>query len=422
MKKWMFSLMMVLMMILSACTPRIYGVPEDRWETMSRQERVAAMEAYKARQEALRQQREERARLRAMEKEAQLAREAEEDRRRQMRVDAIYRGEGLYGELLRVTLEGGMLQFHGVHKPFHPVSFRIAAGEIKDVEVVSVPGRKARMAVSYDGGNLLLDETPKSRHSNAIRLPYEDSWETGATYPHLVAKGPLEIRGVDVTVQVIGKPPRGRHDRRQRHPAAVQPPVRMPQRPAVVVVKEPARHPRPAVVVVKEPARHPRPAVVVVKEPHRHPKPEVVVVDRGPQTKVPDVVAVKPHPGADKYSKIKTHGTHKRKVAAAAPARIKVVFRKGHFTAEKRSCPMEPQTIVLRDGQTRDIFVRGRKGKLKIRVGYVGGELLIDDVPGKNRRCTRLGYVPGWKDGRVYAVAASGNGRLKDLDILIISQ
>jgi hypothetical protein len=247
MKKWMFGFLMVLMVMLAACTPRIYGVPEDRWETMSEQERIAAMEAYKARQEALRQQREERARIRAMEKKAQLAREAEEARQRQMRVEAIYRGEGLYGELLRVTLKGGMLQFHGVHKPFHPVSFRIAAGEIKDVEVVSVRGRKARMAVHYDGSNLLLDETPKSRASKAIRLPYEDAWETGATYPHLAAKGPLEIRGVDVTVQVVGKPPRGRHNRHQRHPGAVQPSARRPQRPAVVVVKEPDRYPDPQV-------------------------------------------------------------------------------------------------------------------------------------------------------------------------------
>jgi hypothetical protein len=345
MKKWMFSFLMVLMVMLAACTPRIYGVPEDRWETMSEQERIAAMEAYKARQEALRQQREERARIRAMEKKAQLAREAEEARQRQMRVEAIYRGEGLYGELLRVTLKGGMLQFHGVHKPFHPVSFRIAAGEIKDVEVVSVRGRKARMAVHYDGSNLLLDETPKSRASKAIRLPYEDAWETGATYPHLAAKGPLEIRGVDVTVQVVGKPPRGRHNRHQRHPGAVQPSARRPQRPAVVVVKEPDRYPDPQVVVIdqrpqtrkpdvivvkRQPeAHHPgsiiahrlperdkgasqRPAVVVVREPDRHPEPAVVVVKQPSQRRVPAVVAVKPHSGAEKHKKVKTHRAHKK--------------------------------------------------------------------------------------------------------------
>jgi hypothetical protein len=45
MKKWMSSIVMVLMMSLVACTPRIYGVPEDLWETMCESERIAAMEA-----------------------------------------------------------------------------------------------------------------------------------------------------------------------------------------------------------------------------------------------------------------------------------------------------------------------------------------------------------------------------------------
>lgn len=455
MKKWMFSFMMVVMMALAACTPRIYGVPEERWETMSEQERVAAMEAYKARQEALRQQREEQARIRAMEREAQLAREAEEARRRQMHVDAIYRGEGIYGELLRVTLEEGMLQFHGVHKPFHPVSFRIAAGEKKHVEIVSVKGRKARMAVFYDGSNLLLDEAPKSRRSTAVRLPYEDSWESGATYPHLVASGPLEIRGVDVSVRIIGKPPRGRNYHHHRHPEAMQPSARMPKRPAVVAVKEPVRQPRPGVIVIDQrpqiekpdvivvrpgpkdgkpgaviahrlPGRDDgvsrQPAEVAVKGPARQPEPAVVAVAQPPHTRPPDAVEKEPLPRVEKHGKVKTRGAHRREVAAAPPARIQVAFRKGRYTLKKRSYPLDPQTLDLSDGESRDIVMGGRNGKLKVRVSYINGELLIDDVPGKSRRSTRLGFVPGWNEGQGYAVAASGNGLLRDLDIVVLSQ
>jgi hypothetical protein len=394
MKKWILTISMALMMALAACTPRIYGVPEDRWETMSEQERVAAMEAYKARQEALRQQREEQARLRAMEKEARLAREAEEARRRQMHVDAIYRGEGLYGELLRVSLQDGMLQFRGVHKPFHPVSFRIAAGEMKDVEIVSMQGRRARMAVFYDGGNLLLDETPRSRRSTAVRLPFEDAWKDGATYPHLMAKGPLEFRDVDVTVRIIGQPPRGHNDRRHRRPGVVKPTVRMPRSPAVVVGRKPARHPRP----------------------------EVIAIDQHPRVKKPEVVVVQPRAERVKHGNVIMRDAPGRKVAAARPARIRVAFRKGRFTVKKRSYPLDPQTFELSDGESRDIVLAGRNGRLKIRVSYINGELLIDDVPGKSRRSTRLGYVPGWKDGQGYAVAASGNGLLKDLDIVVMSR
>jgi hypothetical protein len=445
MKKSILSALMILMMFLAACTPKIYGVPEDRWESMSEGERVAAMEAYKARQEALRQQRQEQARLRAMEKKAQLAREAEEARRLQMRVDAIYHGKGLYGELLRVNLQGGMLQFHGVHKPYHPVSFRIAAGETKDVEIVSAHGRKARMVVLYDGSNLLLDEKPKSVRSTAIRLPYEHSWETGATYPRMAAKGPLELRGVDVTVRIIGAPPRHRNDHRHRRPGAVQPTVRMPRKPAVVVVREPDRHPDSQVVVIdRRPATRkpdvivvkPRPAekrpgkvvpgrphkVAVVKKPNHHPDSQGGVVDRRPETKKPGVIVVKPQPVENRPGKVVPRRPHQGDAAPAPPARIKVVFRNGRVTVKKSSSPLVPQTIQLRDGQVRDVVMRGRKGNLKIRVGYSAGELLIDDIPNHHSSPTRLGFVPGWKDGQRYAVETCGNGLLKDLDLMVVSQ
>jgi len=394
MKKGLFGILILLMMLLAACTPRIYGVPQERWETMSEQERITAMEAYKARQEVLRQQREERARLRAMEKEAQLAREAEEARRRQLQVDAIYRGEGLYGDLLRVTLEGGMLQFYGAHKPYQAASFRIAAGETKDVEMVSTRGRRAHMAVHYDGSNLLLDEAPKSHRSTALRLPYEDSWETGVTYPSRSAKGPLEMRGVNITVQIVGEPPRDHHGRRHR----------------------------PQVSVVQPPARHPKPQVIVIKKPVHRPQPDVVVIEKRPPSKKPDIIVVKPQPEADQPGTIIARRPHSKNEVAGPPARIKVVFRKGLLVVKKRSHPLVPQTIDLHDGQTRSVVIRSQNGHMKIQVSYLNGELLIDDTPGRGRSHTRLGFVPGWKNGQPYVIETSGNRLLEDLDLLVVSQ
>jgi hypothetical protein len=338
-----FGAILLLIMLLAACTPRIYGVPQEHWETMSEQERIATMKAYQARQEVLRQQRQEQARLQAMEKQAQLAREAEEARRRQLQIDAIYRGEGLYGDLLRVNLEGGKLRIHGHHQPFHPVSFKIAAAEMKDIEIVSLSGQRTRMAVQYDGSNLLLDESPKSHRSTAIRLPYEDSWEVGATYTNRFAKGPLEMKGVNIAVQIVGNPPHDHHGRRHQ--------------PQAVVVRPPAH----------------KPPVNVIKKP------------------VP-------------------------------PNRIKVVFRKGFLRVNKHRYPLVPQTIVLRNGQIRNVIMRSRNGNLKIQVCYLGGELLIDDTPGNGRKGTRLGFVPGWKSGQSYVIESRANRLLEDLDVFIVSQ
>lgn len=386
MKAWIIRISLLLIMLLAACTPRIYGVPQERWETMSEQERISAMEAYKARQEALRQKRAEQARLKAMEKEAQLARKAEEARQRQLQIDAIYRGEGLYGDLLRVTLEGGMLETHGHHQPFHPVAFKIAASEMKDIEIVSKRGQRVRLTAEYDGSNLMLDETPHSHRSTALHLPYEDAWEDGATYTGRSTKGPLELKGVDITVRIVGQRP---VDHRRRH------------KPRVVVVQRPVKKPRhPEVIVVQPPAKKPR-----------HPE---VIVDRTPRHEQKhEMVAAAPQALAGLTAK---HVEHR------PPGRIKVVFRKGRFVVKKHSYPLAPQTVFLRDGQTRTVVMRGSNRNLKVRLSYIGGELLIDDSAVKGPKGTRLGFVPQWKSGQPYAIKSTGNRALEDLDVLIQSQ
>ncbi len=394
MKKSLFGILVLVVMLLSACATRIYGVPEERWETMSEQERIAAMEAYKARQEALRQRRAEQARLRAMEKQAQLEREAEEARQRQLQIDAIYRGEGLYGDLIRVTLEGGMLQFYGDHKPFHPVSFKIAADEMKQIEVASLRGHKAHMTVLYDGSNLLLDETPRSHRSRALRLAYENSWEDGATYSGLHAKGPLEMRGVNVSIQVIGRPPHGRHGRRHPSKHVIQPPARKTRKPSVIVIKEPEERPEPVIIVVNNSRKERKPEVIVVKsEPQRE----------------------------NHRNRMDQH-SRKERAHSGYPASIKVALRKGRLKVKNRSYPVEPQTIEVRDGEQRHVFVRTKRGNLKVLVSYVDGELLINDRPNQGHSGTRLGYMPTWKDGQGYVIKAAAGLMLEDLDILIESQ
>lgn len=370
MKNWMVTGVMLMALLLAGCASKIYGVPEERWETMSEQERIAAMEAYKARQEVLRQQRAEQARLRAMEKEAQLAREAEEARLRQRKVDAIYRGEGLYGDLLRVSLEGGMLKLYGAHRPYHQVAFKIATGEVKEIEIVNLRGQKAHMVVSYDGSNLLLDETPNAHLSRALRLAYEDSWEPGAVYPGLCAEGPLQMKNVNVTVKIVGTPPH-QHYGSQR-------------RPQVVVVRPPV--PRPQT-----------PAPIVVRAPEQTGKPQLSETGKYPHQNQPEATVLKP------------------------PVRIRVVFRKGVLKINKKGIPLESQSIDLSHGQVRNVTIRSRHGNLKIRISYLNGEVLIDDTPGRGQNKTRLGFVPEWKAGQPYTIEASEHRKMEDLDIFILS-
>lgn len=401
MKKWLFTGLMLFLVGLTGCTATIYGVPQERWDTMGEQERVAAMEVYKARQAVLIQQRQERARQLALERERQRAVAAEEARQSQLRVDAVYRGEGVFGDLLRVTLRDGRLKFHGAHKPYQPVAFKIAAGEIKEVQVVDHKGRKATMVVSYDGSILLLDDTPGARRSRATRLVYEDMWEEGKTYSSLTAKGPLELRGVNVTVQVLGEPPRNRQAGRRPQVIVIQQPAPKVKSPKVVLVKEKEQRPqRPEVVVVKEPLRRDRPEVIV-HEPPRREKPEAVVKVR-PRSDKPAVIV-------------------KKQPANSPPSQVKVTFNQGQLQVKGKRCPITPQTINLSEGQTRTIALQGSLGKVKVRVSYQGGEVTIDDHPGKGKSETRLSFRQEWQAGSTYRIEATKNRIVEDLDISVLS-
>lgn len=236
MKHSAFAMALILWLILAGCTPRIYGVPQKQWDTMSKQERIAAMEAYKEHQETLRQQQAERARLREMEKKAQLKQEAEEARRRQQRIEAIYSGKGKYGDLLRVHLEEGKAKISGSRRSYHAVAFKIAAGETKKVQIVDLKGRKVFMLVYYDGSNLILDESSNTYDSGAARLPYEDAWQSGRTYAPLSTQGPLQLSKVSVTVKIVGRPPYS-HGHRPSQGGNVKPPPG--HKPDVPVIDKP---------------------------------------------------------------------------------------------------------------------------------------------------------------------------------------
>jgi len=412
MKKWIATCLTLILLALTGCTATIYGVPQERWDTMGEQERVAAMEAYRARQAVLKQQREERARQLARERERQRAVEAEEARQRQLRVAAVYRGEGVYGDLLRVRLEEGRMKLNGSHRAYQPVAFRIAAGESKRVEVVDRKGRKAALLASYDGSTLLLDESPGTGRSRAIRLAYEDDWEGGKTYSGLTAKGPLELRGVSVSVQVLGEPPHEHRASRPPQVIVIRQPAPEPEPPKVVIIRE-EKHPphRPETVLVEETPRHDR--TEGAKPPAHHGKPEEVGKVTPRSTKPADIGKEPP-----RREKQEADGD-----AQAPPARVKVTFHKGAIRVKGRPAPLVPQSIELRDGEARTLVLQGATGKVQVRVSYQGGEVAIEDRPGKGKgkAGTRLGFGPRWQDGSPYRIEATGNRLVEDLDVSVLA-
>lgn len=193
---------LIVFVSLFACAARIYGVPEEQWKQMNDAQRQAAIEEYNERERLREIERQRQAQIEAAEAE----RRAEEERRMQAeqreQIAAIYRGEaGQYGDLLRVTIQGGEIRIAGRHSAFQPVSFKIASGEIKKVDIIS-EGRafteREELLVGYKEGILLVD----GNNREATRIVYDQGWKVGKKY-RVNTSGWRELHNVNIDIEII---------------------------------------------------------------------------------------------------------------------------------------------------------------------------------------------------------------------------
>ena len=189
---------LALLIFLVACTPYMYGVPQDTWDRMSEPERIQAMQVYEREQQARRQaaekraQRqaiedqarrktaEERAQHEAQERERAQARHAAMERERHERIEAIHRGQGAHGELIRVRLQGGKIRIGEHYHRYEPLTFTIADGETMKFGVADSHGREVDLTATYANGAFLLE---------GGRFPYDRSWGRGRLYAAPASQG-----------------------------------------------------------------------------------------------------------------------------------------------------------------------------------------------------------------------------------------
>ena len=189
--------MLLALFLQTACTPSLYGVPQEDWQRLSEAQRTETIRGYNER-EALRAQ----AALR--EREAALLRVQAEETTRLARVAAIHRGEaGQAGDLIRVTLQGGEARFGGKHRSFEAQALTLANGERRDIELASNDHKyftyRATLALRYEDGVLSVDGGGAIRPQ---RLVIEPEWKAGKRYA-LNTPGPMELRNVQVTVEIL---------------------------------------------------------------------------------------------------------------------------------------------------------------------------------------------------------------------------
>ena len=370
---------LVLALLLGACTPYMYGVPQETWDRMSEPERIEAIRVYEREQLARRQAAEERARREAAEREMVRARQAEQERQRRERIEAIHRGEGAYGELIRVRLQGGRIKIGDRHHLYEPMTFTIADGETRKIAVADRKGREVDLAVTYAGGALSLD---------GVRFPYDRSWGRGALYTNTGTSGALELRGVDVFIEV--------HDRSSRFERDL---------PRLVIIREEP----PEVIKEREAVRHP-PVVIQEREA---PKPPPVAVREREVPRPPANVArdkEPPRPPARQPAPPAVEGP---------PRTVEIVLLSGEMKVRGQKQQLERSALRIAEGESRELKVKAGNETRTLRLHYSKGELSIDGTPGRGRDGVRLPFEKEWRTGKVYRFDLKGKVPLDKVEVKV---
>lgn len=199
------GLLATLMLACVACTPTICDVPQPEWQKFTDEQRLEAIRGYNEREKLREEQRLRQAERQAKEAEIRAIDAHRRQENLQRQVEDIYRGDaGHYGDLIRVTIQGGQFRFGGKNRSFQPLALKIANGETKKVEIVSherYATYSAELYLRYLDGVLMFDIDERF-DGNLSRLVYEPGWRRGRSYVVTSPAG-RGLQEAQVSVEVI---------------------------------------------------------------------------------------------------------------------------------------------------------------------------------------------------------------------------
>ena len=201
----------ILILCISACTPTIYGVSKDNWQSLSQSERKQAIEHYQKMEVLHEQRRIEEAKIATEQaKQQQL-----EIKAREQQAKKIYAGQsGVQGDLLRVTIFEGEVLMNGKHRRYSPVSLRIADGEQKTVLFHHPEKRRyqTEIIITYYDGLLTFDDAQGREGNYSYPIAYIPKWRHGKQYSNisLNKRSHSEAKNINIVIDAIELPQRYR--------------------------------------------------------------------------------------------------------------------------------------------------------------------------------------------------------------------
>lgn len=168
------------------------GMNREQWEALPAEKQAE----YQAKQYAINEERRQQREAQRMEQEKY---EREQAMARAERLRLAY-ANAQYGDIVRVTIQGGFLQVYNKRYPYHPVSFELIKGEVKNI-VITRMGQISQSVtfpawLSDDGNMLFFDDSGSCQ----IVLANRD-WERGETYPPCAGCANTSLAGAIFTIK-----------------------------------------------------------------------------------------------------------------------------------------------------------------------------------------------------------------------------
>ncbi len=172
-------LLPLLLALFAGCQSFPMGLSEAQWKSLSPEQQAD----YTRQQTQLNEQRRRESEAADQRRQSEEGARAAEERQQ---VQFAY-ARARHGDIVTVTIQGGMVAIDGKHRPYEPVRFDLVRGERKEVEFVqqgrSTSRNKIDARLSDDGNTFYFDESARDRISLI-----STGWEQGKT------NGPLDIR------------------------------------------------------------------------------------------------------------------------------------------------------------------------------------------------------------------------------------
>lgn len=167
---------------LVGCASYPLGLNKAQWQALT----PAQQAEYQAKQYAIDA---ERARRYAAEEAQRIEAQRAAEEQERTRTTEAYR-QARYGDIITVTIQGGLLAFNGKHYPYEPVAFDLVCGETKPI-VFRRQGQphittEILMHFSGDGNTFYFDYSSRNRF-----VAVSDGWHRGREYL------PMDVGGLN---------------------------------------------------------------------------------------------------------------------------------------------------------------------------------------------------------------------------------